>query len=82
MPKELVKIGSKPTEKYRQAILYAVNNFGECKIRALGKRQEKADELLEYASSFDGLEIEYKRIISVNGTYGIEAKIAVIEDGG
>lgn len=83
MPEEIVKVGSKPIENYREAFLYAINNFGVCIIKALGKRRDKAEKLIEYAEGFDGIEIEYKKIIEINDSKGkvngIEAK-AVIAD--
>lgn len=80
MPKELVKIGKKPVERYREALIFSIDEYGECRIRALGRRERKAEELAKYAKGFDGLEIESKEIIRVGETPGVEIKVVVADD--
>lgn len=81
MSEETVKIGKKSIEKYREALLYSIENYDKCIIRALGCRTEKAEELQKFAESFDGLEVKSKKLISVGDTPGIQIRIEVVEDG-
>ncbi|KXB08424.1 hypothetical protein AKJ56_01335 [candidate division MSBL1 archaeon SCGC-AAA382N08] len=71
----VVRIGSKPKEKYLQAVFYQLDHTEECIIRGLGSRQGKTLELRLDVEDIDGVEADEVKSIKVNGTPGIEVHL-------
>ncbi len=70
-----VRIANKETESYLKAALFSLDKFGNAVLKALGGRQNKLIEIIEELEKINGIVVESRRSIMVEGTPGLEVRV-------